>query len=152
MIDCTKRLGNSVAVEVQTLLRTAYTLEAAQIQCTDFPPLRETMGDLQCCPDEFLLFRDGAEIVGVLSFQAVGGVATITRLAVDPAHVRRGIATALLEDLERRLPVGMRVNVSTAMANTPAVSLYEKAGYVRQRATRSAEGIALVHFTKHRVG
>jgi GNAT superfamily N-acetyltransferase len=72
--------------------------------------------------------EDG-NIIGCLSYGQSGAVFTITRLVVCPQHFRRGIASALLRQLECRLPSGSVVCASTADLNEPAIRAYEKQGY-----------------------
>lgn len=139
---------HSVAAQIHTVTLAAYALEAEQISCTDFPPLRETLHELQQSPDRFLVFQQFSTIVGVLSFAPDTDPLLITRLVVNPAHLRQGIATALLAHLEQMLPPAARLTVSTAQGNAPAVSLYQRLGYTITGISSSPEGISLLHFTK----
>jgi ribosomal protein S18 acetylase RimI-like enzyme len=137
---------HSVAKQIHAVSQAAYALEAERIGCAEFPPLRETLDKLRQCSDTFLVFQQAGRIVGALAFDGTSDPVLITRLVVSPEHLRRGIATALLTELERRLPA-VRLKVSTALANTAAVSLYERLGYSKAEVT-SAEGIALVRLIK----
>jgi ribosomal protein S18 acetylase RimI-like enzyme len=141
----------SVAAEIHAVSQAAYTLEAKQIGCADFPPLRESLAQLQQSPDRFLGFQQSGRIVALLSFACSADALAITRLVVDPAFQRQGIATALLADLERRFPLASRWTVSTAARNQPAVQLYQRLGFTTAHATTSAEGIRLLHLTKARI-
>jgi ribosomal protein S18 acetylase RimI-like enzyme len=145
-------LSDTVAAQIHALGQAAYTLEAEQIGCADFPPLRETIGDFLRCSDTFLLFEESGAIVGALSFAMRECDVTITRLIVSPGKMRRGIATALLDAFDRRLPAKACVHVTTAEANTPAISLYQRRGFAHQSASRSPEGIGLVHFRRPPAG
>ena len=84
----------------------------------------------------------------MLSFSLVGGLVTITRVAVRPAHLRRGIASALLRELERNIPRNAAIVVSTATLNGPAIQLYQKHGYVISDTHVSSESISLVQLRK----
>jgi ribosomal protein S18 acetylase RimI-like enzyme len=141
----------SLAAAIHTLARAAYTLEAAQIGCADFPPLRESLEQLRASVDRFLVFRENEKVVGVLSFVGEEDCANITRLFVSPTHFRQGIARILIGELEQRLQAGASVTVSTAEANLPAVMLYQKCRYAIAGSSRSPEGIALFHFEKLRL-
>jgi ribosomal protein S18 acetylase RimI-like enzyme len=135
-------------VQIHAVTQAAYTLEAERIGCADFPPLRESLNELRDSSDSFLIFQEAGIIVGALSFHRSPEAVDITRLVVSPAHHRKGIATALLAELEQRTSPVARLTVSTALNNTPAVSLYRKLGYVTARISNSAEGIPLLHLTK----
>ena len=61
--------------------------------------------------------------------------AWIVTLGVDPAHWRRGIGWRLLASCEERLrPPTVRLTVRAS--NSPAIALYERAGYRRVRVWR----------------
>jgi ribosomal protein S18 acetylase RimI-like enzyme len=139
---------HSVAADIHALAQAAYALEAARIGCADFPPLRESLEELRRSSDRFLVFHQADRMVGALSFDSGTGSVTITRLVVCPEHLRQGIATALLAELERRLAPNVRITVSTAEGNTPAVSFYHRLGYVTMGGIRSPEGIRLLRFAK----
>ena len=76
--------------------------------------------------------RDGA-VVGVLVAAWDGWRGNMYRLAVDPAHRRRGIALALVRAGERRLANrgGTRATALVAHEETDAVGLWAAAGYAR---------------------
>jgi ribosomal protein S18 acetylase RimI-like enzyme len=139
---------HSVAEQLHAVAQAAYALEATWIGCADFPPLRESLDRLRLCSDSFIVFEDAGRIVGALSFDRTADPVLITRLVVSPRHLRQGIATALLTELERRLPATARLSVITAQANTAAVSLYRRLGYTEAEVTNSAEGIPLLRLTK----
>lgn len=139
---------DSVAEQIHALSTAAYTLEADRIGCVNFPPLRETIEELRQSSDRFLAFQRAGRIVGVLSFDRSADCVTISRLVVSLAHLRQGIATALLTSLEERIPRGARLSVSTATANTAAVLLYQRLGYAIVRVSISAEGIPLTQLAK----
>ena len=139
---------HAVVEQIHAVAQAAYSLEAKRIDCVDFPPLRESLHDLQQSSDSFLIFRQAGRAVAALSFDRTADPVLITRLVVSPDHMRQGIATALLCELERRLPAKSCISVSTAQANAPAVSLYERLGYTKAELTNSAEGIPLLRLTK----
>jgi ribosomal protein S18 acetylase RimI-like enzyme len=138
----------TLAAQIHALSMAAYSLEAERIGCVNFPPLRETVEELRQSSDRFLVSWNAGTLVGALSFEPSADSVAITRLVVSPVHLREGVATALLTSLEDRLPPGVRLNVSTAEANTAAVRLYQRLGYESVAISTSAEGISLAHFTK----
>jgi ribosomal protein S18 acetylase RimI-like enzyme len=138
----------SMAETIHALAQAAYSVEAKQTGCTDFPPLRETVEQLRASSDRFLIFCESENIRAVLSFVCEGDCVTITRLAVSSTQFRQGIAKTLITELEKRVPLAASLVVSTAEANVPAVTLYQNFGYTIARTSQSREGIALVHFQK----
>jgi len=141
----------SVADQIYVLQRAAYSVEAQWIGSADFPPLRETIDALRHCADHFLVFVETGNIIGCLSYEQRGENVTITRLVVCPQHFRRGIASALLRQLESRLPLGSVVFASTADLNEPAIRAYEKQGYSTSAGPTLA-GIKLRGLHKRLVG
>jgi ribosomal protein S18 acetylase RimI-like enzyme len=139
---------HSTAAQIHELARAAYALEAERIGCADFPPLRESLDELRLSQDRFLVFEQAGCIIGALSFARGTDSVVITRLVVSPRHLRQGIATKLLAELERRLTPLKCLTVTTAQANGPAVLLYQRLGYTATKASNSSEGIPLVHLRR----
>jgi len=138
----------SVAIQFHAVMQAAYALEAERISFAEFPPLRESLEELRQSSDSFLVFQQAGRIIGGLSYRRETDTVAITRLVVSPGHLRQGIATALLSDLESRLFPITRLTVSTAATNAPALSLYQRFGFKTARASTSAEGIPLLHLCK----
>jgi ribosomal protein S18 acetylase RimI-like enzyme len=131
---------------IYALVREAYAVEAGVIGCTDFPPLRESIGQLSASRDRFLVFREANEMVAALSFCLERNDIAINRLCVSPKHFRRGMARALLIRLEEMGASSIRV--STAQLNVPAMNLYRQLGYTLTETSDSPERIVLAHFRK----
>ena len=138
----------SVAIQIHAVMQAAYALEAKRIGFAEFPPLRESLEELRQSSDNFLVFQQSGSIIGGLSYHRETDTVAITRLVVSPEHLRQGIATALLSELESRLFHSARVTVSTAATNGPALSLYKGFGFKTESASTSAEGIPLLHLFK----
>lgn len=139
-----------IAAQLYTLQQQAYTLEAELIGCSEFPPLRESIEELSRSTNSFIGFASDGQMVGALSFCVSADNVTITRLLVSPHHLRRGIATALITELEQRIPPTAQLHVFTAHVNVPAVSLYKRLGFRVCSMSISREGITLVHYIKNR--
>src|SRR5689334_16139350 len=73
----------------------------------------------------------------------------ITRLVVDPAHARKGHATALLDALDDLEPRGLSL-VSTGTANAPAVNLYLSRGYHEAEQVEVGPGVRITRFRRER--
>lgn len=148
MITETTSAEYSVAAQIHAVTQAAYALEADLLGCAEFPPLRESLDELRQSHDSFLVFQHAGRIIGALSFDRSADPVAITRLVVSPSYLRQGIATALLAALEQRLSPTARLCVSTAQANTPAVVLYQRLGYIEAGVSNTSDGIPLVHFSK----
>ena len=108
----------------------AYAVEAELIGFARIPPLVESLDDLRSADLTVLAVLDEDEVVALLGYRLSGGVIDIDRLAVDPAHFRRGFGRLLLEHLCAAHP-GTPIVVSTGAENAPAVNLYERSGFTR---------------------
>ena len=81
--------------------------------------------------DLFLLAELKGEIIASVMGSYDGRFAFAARLVVAPGHRRKGIATKLMEELERRLRDKGASQVSLLIEdnNDPAISLYRKMNY-----------------------
>ena len=86
---------------------------------------------LQRDADLFLVAREGSVVVGCVMGGWDGRRGWIYHLAVKPSHQRRGIARALVRELELRL-VGKgakRVNAQIYQSNTASLQFFSACGY-----------------------
>lgn len=112
-----------------TLQRAAYAVEAELIGAPSLPPLSETPEQLRASGESFLGARVGGRLAGAVSWKRDEDTVDIHRLVVDPAMFRRGIAGALLDELEAREAGAAHWTVGTGAANAPARALYERRGF-----------------------
>jgi ribosomal protein S18 acetylase RimI-like enzyme len=82
-------------------------------------------------PDLFLLAERGGRIVGTIIGGWDGWRANIARLTTDPATRRRGVARALVAEIERRLWAkgARRVYALVDKRSPPAIPFWEAYGY-----------------------
>jgi ribosomal protein S18 acetylase RimI-like enzyme len=114
---------------LRNLQRASYAVEAELIGFDGIPALHESAEELRGCGESFLGLDDDAGLAGAVSWTRLpDGALDICRLVVHPRAHHRGIATALLDALDRMEPA-QRVLVSTGTANHPALRLYEQRGF-----------------------
>lgn len=90
----------------------------------------------RCARDEtacFLIAEDAGRIVGFLHYDELGDEPELHRIYLDPAYLRRGIGTALMDELHRRLGPGAHYVLMVVEANEPAVSFYRRHGLTVDR-------------------
>lgn len=138
----------AIAEQIYAVQQAAYTVERDLIGCVDFPPLRVTVADIQAETEQFLGYWDQQQLRGVLAFARSPGQLEIGSLVVHPQAFRRGIARALLQEVERYRALGDMLTVSTAAQNLPAVQLYQSQGYQLTERTTLPDGLELVRFYK----
>ena len=75
------------------------------------------------------------------------GTVDICRLVVAPRAFRGGVASALLDALDRRFP-GRAMIVSTGSANEPAIALYRRRGFRPVRDREAAPGLRVTELAR----
>lgn len=124
----------AVAEQIVEVQQAGYRVEAELTGYDGMPGLTQDAQDvmalgvivLGAIDDE----SDGGALVGLLGYKRHGDLVDVDRLAVHPDHFRRGIGGALLNALDDRESDARRIEVMTSTGNTPAISLYLRAGYV----------------------
>ncbi len=123
----------------------AYQIEADLIGFDGIPQLTETAEHVRTLTDmQWRGMFDGGLLLGIIAWDERDGEVDIDRLAVHPDAARRGYGRALVQSV----PQDRHTIVSTGAANRPAVSLYEKEGFVRTSETEIAPGVFLAHFER----
>ncbi|MGO4462039.1 GNAT family N-acetyltransferase [Streptomyces sp. M-16] len=141
---------DATAGAVHRIGRAAYAVEAELIGFDGIPALGESLAELRARPLRWLgaVSGDGT-VAGFLAWEAAPeGVVALDRLCVDPAWFRRGIASLLLRHALAEPFAGRTVEVTTGADNTPAVTLYERLGFVRGADFSPVPGLTMASFTR----
>ena len=125
--------------QVWSLQHMAYPLEAELIGFSEIPPLLDTFETIRASGETFF---------GYINEE--GDQVTISRMMVHPGHFRKGIAGSLIRHVLECYQEAPMFTVSTGTRNTPAVTLYEKFGFVRDHAFEVAPGVELTEFHLHK--
>ncbi|GLZ37283.1 GNAT family N-acetyltransferase [Actinokineospora sp. NBRC 105648] len=135
-----------VARAVHVVGRRAYRVEADLIGFDGIPALSESLADMRSRPLRWLGAVDDATPVAFLAWS--GPPVDVDRLCVDPGWFRRGLGTRLLGELLERTTGA--VTVSTGADNSPAVALYERAGFTRTGTVEPVPGLRVATFALQR--
>lgn len=94
----------------------------------------DVRGLLERDPEALIVAEAGGEIVGTLIVGWDGWRATFYRLAVEPAHRRHGLATALVRAGEERFRAlgARRLNAIAESHKPAAMAFWASAGYELQ--------------------
>jgi ribosomal protein S18 acetylase RimI-like enzyme len=117
---------------ILALQKLAYLSEAALYGDYSIPPLTQT---LQSIHEEFerAVFlkaeENDGQIVGSVRATATAGTCQIGRLAVHPAHQRRGIGSALMRAIEACFAQAERFELFTGDRSVDNQRLYRGIGY-----------------------
>jgi ribosomal protein S18 acetylase RimI-like enzyme len=114
--------------KVFQLQQASYAVEAHFLNAKMFPPLSESIHDLQTSGDEGFVCVLNNELVGAIFLEKSRGSILISKLIVDPKYFRNGIGIKLVEHALNLYPQAP-FRVSTGSLNIPAVRLYQKLGF-----------------------
>ncbi|HEX4678013.1 MAG TPA: ribosomal protein S18-alanine N-acetyltransferase [Gaiellaceae bacterium] len=137
----------TVAIEIRILeLRDLSAIETIEQKAYPTPWSRSMFASELAKPTSICLGAfEGEELVGYVINSRYVDAWHVMNVAVDPAHKRRGVATALLERLfeltsdDERRGYTLEVRVS----NEDAITLYEKLGF-------ESRGIRRGYYTDNR--
>lgn len=95
--------------------------------------LEEICKKVERDPDLFIIAENQGKVIGAVLGGFDGRRGIVYHLAVDPNYRQQGIASALMEELERRLRARgcIRSYLLTTRDNHQAIDFYEKRGWVR---------------------
>jgi ribosomal protein S18 acetylase RimI-like enzyme len=145
-------VDDGLAREVLALQREAYAVEAALIGSDGIPALTETLEHLRDAGETWLGVFDAAGLCGAVAWQRLDDdTIDICRLIVAPRAFRGGVATALLDELDRRHPANPMI-VSTGSGNEPALALYRRRGFHPVRQREAVPGLLVTELARPATG
>lgn len=137
-----------VAAMVLALQRTSYAVEAELIGDHRLPPLHEDERGLTAWRGRWLMAWDGVELVGAAAWSEHDDHVDIAKVMVSPPAMRRGIGSSLVRAVLAASEGP--VVVATGRDNVPAVTLYAKHGFGRERDVEVPPGIWVSQFRLER--
>jgi len=149
-----QQLNNSsyeVSQKIYQVFQGSYKIEADLIGVENFPPLSRTVEHIQASTSDFYGFIVEGELAGVIEITlnegAVESIAKTTleigSLTVSPLYFKQGVASRLIEFILQNKAFEYAI-VETAVANQPAIKLYEKHGFRVFKQFTPAHGIEKV--------
>lgn len=135
------------ARELLQLQHAAYRLEAELVGDDRLPPLQSDADTLPAWRGRYLVAWQGVQLLGAAAWRDLGDHLDVDRLMVDPAAHRRGIGTTLLLAVLEAAD-GRPVVVATGRANTPALTLYTRHGFVIERDEHVPPGLWITHLRR----
>lgn len=106
-------------------------IAALEEQCFSLPWTKEQLRSQLSPRHIFLAAMDGEELLGYIGLMYVLDEGYISNVAVSPLHRRRGVARALIAQLETRCrALDLRfMTLEVRAGNLPAIALYENCGF-----------------------
>ena len=136
------------AIQIWQLFQSAYTIEAQVLGLHDFPPLNRTIRHIQDAPTTFYGGLQATELVAAIEIENFGDAEFhIHSFGVSPDHFRKGYGSMLLTAMLALL-CWRQITVTTAVANLPALALYQKQGFCPQEKWTTLDNIHMVTLCK----
>ena len=106
---------------LRNIVEQSYSLEALRACITQCLGARDA---------HFIVAEMEGRVVGFLHYDCHGPDPELHRIYLEPALKRKGIGSALLRALHERLAPGTSYILMVIAANVPAVTFYERHGFV----------------------
>ena len=149
MISLLEHADGLIAEQIHCVFQRSYQIEAELVGVKAFPPLARTIDDIKNSNSLFFGFYEAEELAGVIEVEYKNSRLDIHSLTVEPNFFRRGIAGKLIEYVLRKFDWQKAV-VETAAVNKPAITLYEKYGFVTHKQWTPEHGIEKVAMSQCR--
>ncbi|USB32597.1 GNAT family N-acetyltransferase [Paenibacillus sp. YPG26] len=132
--------------QVWLLQHLAFRLEASAIGLTQIPHLPETFESLSQSEETFYgEITDDGDLLGAIAVaEDSPGRLMITRLMVQPDHLRKGIGSRLLRHVLEHHPHIRHFMVNAGIRNHPAMELYQKFGFDPVKSYMADLGVELL--------
>jgi len=118
-----------ISEKIHSIFQASYAVEAKLLKANDFPPLKRAIDDFLNSETGFYGYYRNQEMVAVIEIKENKDSTHIQSLVVDPKFFRQGIAQSLISFLLDSFDSAL-YTVETGAQNQPAVTLYEKNGFV----------------------
>lgn len=132
MIHKLNHNSDVTANQIHRVFQQSYQIEADLVGVTNFPPLLRTSDDIQQSTTSFFGFHEQNDLAAVIEITTSDNKLHINSLTVLPKYFRRGIASKLMDFVLLSNDFD-RATVETAVVNQPAITLYEKHGFIEYK-------------------
>tara|TARA_Y100000780_G_scaffold193300_1_gene182058 strand:+ start:126 stop:656 length:531 start_codon:yes stop_codon:yes gene_type:complete len=140
MINKLNNKNIEIANIIFTVFQKSYAIEASLIEALNFPPLARNTEDIKKSETTFYGFTENECLAAVIEVDTNSQCLDICRLTVDPSYFKKGIASKLINYVLEMSDLSY-ARVETAVANTPAINLYKKHGFVEFKRWTPSHGI-----------
>lgn len=147
MIQVLNHSQGTMAQQIHTVFQRSYKIEGELLSIENFPPLMRSANDIQNTSTQFIGYFDNNCLAAVIEITDHKSNLDIDSLVVDPSFFRRGLAGKLIHYILQQT-TSTTATVETAAANTPAVTLYEKHGFIETRQWTPDHGIKKIELVR----
>jgi len=140
------------AQEILSLQKLAYNAEAKIYDDFQIPPLLENLEEFKAKFKTHLILKatSSGKIIGSVRAKSENSTCHIARLMVHPDFQNQGIATKLLQEIERAFPSCARFELFTGEKSVKNIRLYQKLGYKTFKFDNPPGNVKLVYLEKLR--
>jgi len=135
-----KHSNELIANQIYAVFQNSYKVEAQLICVLDFPPLSRDAKNILHSKTDFYGFIDNNTLAAVIEIEVSKTQLNIHSLVVDPKYFRKGIADTLINYVLITFDITV-ATVETAIANKPAIHVYEKHGFREYKRWIPSHGI-----------
>jgi ribosomal protein S18 acetylase RimI-like enzyme len=140
MISRLAHYDTEIADHIFSIYQASYKIEAELIGAANFPPLSRHAADIAQSSSTFYGFYEQGGLAAVIEIVIEDECLEINSLTVSPDHFRKGIAKKLMDHVLTNFEYTQAV-VETAVANHPAIKLYQQQGFVEFKRWTPSHGI-----------
>ncbi len=136
--------------EILELQYLAFQSKAEMIGSTDIPALKQTYeGVVEDFHNGMILkmLNEAGKIIGSIRAFENGDTVEIARVMVHPDYRRKGLATLLLQEIEKYYK-GKRLELYTCTKSLCDIVFYESVGYTRYKTIRGDSGLEFAYLEK----
>lgn len=134
-----------ISKRIYHIFQISYAIEAALLNCDDFPPLNRSIAAIQNSKTLFYGYYDHSKLTAVMELEENPGHIHIRSLTVDPDYFRQGIGYKLLGYVTENF-IAEKLTVETGNENYPAIEFYLNFGFVKHKVWMTEFGIEKVSF------
>jgi GNAT superfamily N-acetyltransferase len=143
MISKLENSDEKVANQIFIIFQSSYKVEAQLIGALNFPPLSRSVKDIVDSQTSFYGFYEKGCLVAIIEITVDGECLGIDSLTVEPQYFRKGLAGKLIRYVLSSFEYTKAI-VETAVANKPAIKLYNRYGFVEFKRWTPSHGIEKV--------
>ncbi|MBL4937299.1 GNAT family N-acetyltransferase [Clostridium sp. YIM B02515] len=136
------------AEQVLKIQFASYKIEVDIIGFYDIPTLKDTVDSLKECDEIFYGYYLEDRLAGIISYKIFDNILDIHRVAVHPDFFRRGVAGELISFVEKVDNNIEKIIVCTGKDNLPAVKLYIKNRFKKNKDIEVSKNFYLTEFEK----
>jgi len=145
MITLLKHFDKSIARSIRTVFQKSYAVEAQLLHAIDFPPLKRPLAAFTKCQNDFWGFYIKNELVAVVEIHD-DHIVHVQSMVVHPDYFRTGIAMQLMKHIFKYYQ-STCYTVETGLKNVPAISLYEKCGFIKIKEWDTDHGVRKIRMS-----